>query len=217
MRHRKHVSPCDLAINSQGIGKIRKKLSLIFSRNFRIFSFPFRRPIFPGQLVDGKNEMTAHLFRKHKDKIPQWLAVRLINLWPPFLGAGIVIREADKDFRYMRIELKRSWYNINYVGVQFGGSIYAMVDPFYMLMLMHNLGDEFIVWDKAAHVNFLKPGKRSLFAEFNLEESLISEIKDKTQSNGKIVFDLTVRVTNSHGELIAQVVKTLYVRRKNPL
>jgi acyl-coenzyme A thioesterase PaaI-like protein len=160
--------------------------------------------------------MPARMFRKHKDKIPQWLAVKLINLWPPLLGAGIAIREADKDFRYMRIELKRSWYNSNYVGVQFGGSIYAMVDPFYMLMLMHNLGDEYIVWDKAAQVSFLKPGKSELFAEFRLEEELISRIRENTLRAGKMVFDLPVRVTNSEGELIAQVVKTLYVRRKKP-
>lgn len=159
--------------------------------------------------------MAAHLFRKHKNRIPHGLAVKLINFWPPFLAAGIVIREATDDFRFMRVELKRSWYNINYVGVQFGGSIYAMVDPFYMLMLMHNLGDEFIVWDKAAHVNFLRPGRTALSAEFRIDESLIEEIKAKTEHGEKYVFDLPVTVKGTAGETVAEVMKTLYVRRKS--
>lgn len=158
--------------------------------------------------------MAAHLFRRYKDKIPASLAIKLINAWPPFLGAGITIRKATEDFRYIKVELKRSWYNINYVGVQFGGSIYAMVDPFYMLMLMQNLGDDFIVWDKAAQISFLRPGRSSLFAEFNIDERLIAEIKANTAAGAKHVFDLPIEITDSTGERIAYVVKTLYVRKK---
>jgi acyl-coenzyme A thioesterase PaaI-like protein len=158
--------------------------------------------------------LAAHFFRKHKNKIPHSLAVKLINFWPPFLAAGIVIREASDDFRFMRVELKRAWYNINYVGVQFGGSIYAMVDPFYMLMLMHNLGDDYIVWDQAAKLKFLRPGRTALSAEFRIDESLIKEIKAKTEHGEKYVFDLPVSVIDNSGELVAEVIKTLYVRKK---
>jgi hypothetical protein len=157
----------------------------------------------------------AHLLRRFRDKIPHRLAIRLINFWPPFIGAGIVIREADASFRYVRVELRKSWYNINYVGVQFGGSIYAMVDPFYMLMLMHNLGEEYLVWDKAARVKFIKPGRTELFAEFRIEDRLLADIRDKTSEGLKYVFDLPVDIFDKKGEKIAEVVKTLYVRRKN--
>lgn len=124
------------------------------------------------------------------------------------------MKEATGDFRYLKVELKRAWYNINYVGVQFGGSIYAMVDPFYMLMLMHNLGDDYIVWDKAAHVIFLRPGKTALCAEFNIEESLLEQVRSRTAQGDKYVFDLPVDITDRAGERVAQVIKTLYVRKK---
>ncbi|NBW80456.1 DUF4442 domain-containing protein [bacterium] len=161
--------------------------------------------------------LAAHLFRRYKNKIPPWLGVKLINAWPPFMGAGIAIRSASEDFKHLRVELKRSWYNINYVGVQFGGSIYAMVDPFYMLMLMHNLGDGYIVWDKAAQISFLRPGRSSLFAEFNIDDQLIAEIREKTAGGAKHVFDLPVTITDNTGERVAHVVKTLYVRRKKEI
>jgi Domain of unknown function (DUF4442) len=77
--------------------------------------------------------MAAHLLRKLANNAPVWLIRILSNLWLPYLGSGIRIIEISKDFRYVKVCLKRSWYNMNYVGTQFGGSIYAMTDPFYML------------------------------------------------------------------------------------
>lgn len=159
--------------------------------------------------------MAAHLFRRYKNAIPLRLTRRLINIWPPFLAAGIWIKEISNDMRSLRVELKRSWYNINYVGVQFGGSIYAMADPFYMLMLMHNLGDDYIVWDKAAQVKFLRPGRSALNAHFLITQELIDDIKSRTSSGDKYVFDLHVDIYDTHNERVAAVVKTMYVKLKN--
>lgn len=158
--------------------------------------------------------MAAHLFRRYKKHIPSKFIRNLINIWPPFIGSGIHILESTEDLRSLKVELRRAWYNINYVGVQFGGSIYAMVDPFYMLMLMHNLGDEYIVWDKGAHIQFLKPGRTVLRAEFVIDEQLINDIKFKTSEGQKYVFDLPVEVRDTQNVVIAKVTKTMYVRRK---
>lgn len=81
--------------------------------------------------------------------------LKLINFWPPFIGTGIRVKSISKDFTDITVELKLRFWNKNYVGTQFGGSIYAMTDPFYMLILMENLGREYIVWDKAANIRFL--------------------------------------------------------------
>jgi acyl-coenzyme A thioesterase PaaI-like protein len=158
--------------------------------------------------------MAAHLLRRYSELTPFWLMRQLVNLWPPFLGAGLRIRRVEKDFSWIRVELKRSWYNTNYVGTQFGGSIYAMVDPFYMLMLMNRLGKGYIVWDKGAKVDFLKPGRSRLLADFRLNSELIKTIEEKTAHGDKYIFDLTVDVCDEQGTLIASVVKTMYVRKK---
>lgn len=159
--------------------------------------------------------MAAQIFRRYKKHIPSKFMRSLINIWPPFIGSGIHILESSEDLRSLTVELRRAWYNINYVGVQFGGSIYAMVDPFYMLMLMHNLGDDYIVWDKGAHIQFLKPGRTVLRAEFVIDEKLINDIKFKTSEGQKYVFDLPVEVRDTQCVVIAKVTKTMYVRRKN--
>ena len=92
-----------------------------------------------------------------------------MNIWPPFVGAGIkVVRIAD-DFHEIRVALRQKWFNKNIVGSHFGGSLYAMVDPFYMIMLMNILGKDYIVWDKFASIDFIAPGKGTVTATFSLD------------------------------------------------
>lgn len=158
--------------------------------------------------------MPANLLRKWGHLVPVALTKQLMNLYPPFLGSGICIEVMDPDRRFVRVKLAKAWFNTNYVGTQFGGSIYAMTDPFLMLMLMHNLGREFVVWDKAAAIEFLKPGQSHLFAEFRLEAELLERIRSETESGQKYIFEVPVEIHDASGLLVARVSKTLYVRRK---
>src|SRR4051812_33729390 len=102
--------------------------------------------------------MSANLLRKSSHSIPIWLLRFLGNLYPPFFAAGIRIERISPDFREMDIGMKLHWYNKNYVGTHFGGSLYAMTDPFFMMILIQKLGSDYIVWDKGAKIDFKKPG-----------------------------------------------------------
>ena len=159
--------------------------------------------------------MLAQLLRKTANRIPANILRRIGNLWLPFLGAGIKIVYVRSNYREIRVKMNLRWYNKNYVGTQFGGSMYSMTDPFYMMMLMNNLGRDYVVWDKAARIEFVKPGRGTLSVTFILDEDQIQEIKKKTDADGKYVFDLPVELVNDTGEIIATVTKTLYVRKKS--
>ena len=142
----------------------------------------------------------------------QRLMLRWINIWPPLLGAGIRVRWHSN--RVVDVEMKlRSW-NRNYVGTHYGGSLYSMADPFYMLMLMENLGRDYIVWDKAASIRFRKPGKGKVKAEFRLSDAQIDEIRDKLTTQEKYEPTFLVEVKDEAGEVIAEVQKVLHVRRR---
>ncbi len=138
----------------------------------------------------------------------------LVNLYPPFICAGVRIVSVSKDFRRIEVKMGLKWYNKNYVGTQFGGSLYAMTDPFLMIMLMKNLGPDYIVWDKAAEVEFVKPGKSEVRAVFEIDDRILDEIKRKVEEKDKYLpaFDVDVRDVN--GEVIARVKKIIYVRKK---
>jgi acyl-coenzyme A thioesterase PaaI-like protein len=106
------------------------------------------------------------------------------------------------------------WYNRNYVKTHFGGSLYAMADPLYMLMLMQILGADYLVWDKGARIEFIKPGRGTVTAEFHIDRDLLEEIATHTKAGRKFVPELSVDIVDSTGELVAKVFKTLYIRRK---
>ena len=139
---------------------------------------------------------------------------RWINLWPPFLGAGIRVKRIAPDMKAVDVEMKLRWWNANYVGTHFGGSLFAMTDAFYMLMLMANLGRDYIVWDKGASIRFRKPGKGTVRAEFRLTDAQIDDIREKLKTLRKCEPTFWVEVKDEAGVVIAEGEKLLYVRRK---
>ena len=159
--------------------------------------------------------MFAPLIRKLNARLAPNVIRLLFNLYIPFLGAGIRITRVSPDFRHLRVELPLTAYNRNYVGTHFGGSIYAMTDPFYMMMLMQNLGSGYIVWDRAARIDFLKPGRSRLIVEFRFSLEEIEDIRRQTADGNKYLLDKEVLIHDQEGTLIAKVIKTLYVRKKD--
>jgi hypothetical protein len=139
---------------------------------------------------------------------------RWINLWPPFLGAGIRVKHVALDMKAIDVEMRLRWWNANYVGTHFGGSLFAMTDAFYMLMLMANLGRDYIVWDKAAKIRYRKPGRGTVRAEFRLSDSQIDDIREKLKTLPKYEPVFSVEVRDADGVVIAEVEKTLHVRLK---
>ena len=141
---------------------------------------------------------------------------KLMNLWPPFLGAGIKVKNIDPDFTTIDVELKMRFYNKNYVGTHYGGSLFSMTDPFYMLILMKQLGKDYVVWDKGAKIDFKKPGKGKLTAHFNITQKQVKDIKEQADKQKKVEPTFTVQVLDEQGDVVAEIEKTLHVRRKSP-
>ena len=135
--------------------------------------------------------------------------------WPPFLGAGVRVERFADDFRDAVVELKLGRLNRNAVGTHFGGSLYAMTDPFFAIMLMHNLGDRYLVWDKSGSIEYVAPGRGTVRARFVLTEERIAEIREQAAGGEKVLpeFQLEVR-HKSDDTLVALVRKILYVRLK---
>ena len=136
------------------------------------------------------------------------------NLWPCYRGTGARVTHIASDWSEVRVTLPASLWTRNYVGTIFGGSMYAAVDPFFMIMLMKRLGPGFVVWDKAATIRFKKPGRTRLFARFTLppgEEAAIHGALEHERSADRTY---TVELVDGEGTLHASVEKVAYVRRE---
>ena len=137
-----------------------------------------------------------------------------MNFWPPFLGAGIRVDFMAKDYHKIIVSMKLKFWNKNYVNTHYGGSLYSMTDPFYMLMLMQILGRDYIVWDKSASIRFKKPGMGKVTAVFELTPEQIESYKKELANNDKIEPLLTVTICNEVGETVAIVEKVLHIKKK---
>ena len=136
---------------------------------------------------------------------------RLINFYPPLLGAGIHSKNIDEHT--MRVEMKLTALNRNIVSTHFGGSLYAMCDPWFMLILMHALGTEYVVWDKSANIQFLQPGRSKVIATFHISEERIQEIRSEADRSGKTEPTFEVDVVDEQNQVVAHIQKLLYVRK----
>lgn len=143
-----------------------------------------------------------------------WLRLRerLINFYPPLLGAGIRSRTVDE--LTIHVEMKLTALNRNIVGVHFGGSLYAMCDPWFMLIMMRALGPDYLVWDKAASIKFVSPGRGTVKAVFEITPERVDEIRAVADRGEKIEPTFSVDVLGERGQVIAHVEKLLYVRKK---
>jgi acyl-coenzyme A thioesterase PaaI-like protein len=139
---------------------------------------------------------------------------RMLNIWPPFLFSGISILEISKDFRHAQVRLKKKMLTSNYVGTLFGGSLFAMTDPFYMVMVMKNLGKDYIVWDKRSEIEYVSPGKSTVYAEFHLWDEQLEEIKREVAATGKYLKWFEVEIKSADETVVAIVKKQIYVRKK---
>ena len=143
----------------------------------------------------------------------QQLMLRLVNIWPPFAATGIHVNWGS-DMKSAEVTMKLRPWNRNFVGTHYGGSLYSMCDPFYMLMLIKNLGPEYIVWDKAASIRFRKPGKGTVRAEFQLTDSQLDDIREQLKALPKYEPIYSVEVKDGSGDVVAEVQKTLHIRKK---
>lgn len=139
---------------------------------------------------------------------------RWLNWWPPFLGSGIRVTRLDPDWKAVDVEMKMRFYNRNYVGTHYGGSLYSMTDPFYMLMLIENLGREYVVWDKSASIRFRRPGRGTVTAEFRLTEQQLDSIREQLRTAEKLEPTFVVEVKDDTGEVVARVEKVVQVKKK---
>jgi hypothetical protein len=139
---------------------------------------------------------------------------RAMNLWPPFLFNSIRVQRLSADYTEADVVLRLRPWNRNYVRSQFGGNLFAMTDPFWMLLLMHQLGSDYYVWDKAGAIDFVAPGREHVYAHFRLEPGVVDELRAAAAGGAKVLRWFETEVKTASGEVIAIVRKQLYVRLK---
>ena len=142
------------------------------------------------------------------------LLKRMLNLYPPYLGAGIKVTYISEDWKELHVSMSLRWFNRNAVGTHFGGSLYSMIDPHLMLLLMQLLGKEYLVWDKSADIEFVKAIKKKVTSVLKVSNEDLKIIRRSTINGEKYFSNFIVEIRDEDDDLVAKVNKTIYVRRK---
>lgn len=138
------------------------------------------------------------------------------NLWPCYWGTGARVTHIAGDWMTVRVRLPLSWRTRNVVGTIFGGSLYAAVDPFFMIMLMKNLGPGYEVWDKAAAIRFRKPGRSTLTATFQVDSQELETIRSLLADAPKVDRTYRVALADAQGTVHAEIEKVIHIARRQP-
>lgn len=136
----------------------------------------------------------------------------MMNIYPPYVGAGIKVDDVNFDKGVIRITMGLNKLNQNIVGTQFGGSLYSMTDPFIMLLLMQKLGNDYVVWDKSASIDFIKAGKTAVTADIAISDEEVAMIKDLAKDGEPVFRDYSINIKDKQGVVVAKVEKKLYIR-----
>lgn len=141
--------------------------------------------------------------------------IKKINMYPPYLGMGVRVKSYRDDFTRFEVELRARWYNRNLFGTHFGGSLYSMCDPFFVFIVTMNLGPDYIVWDKSATINFLKPAKGTIVGVFEIDKGRLEEIRSEVDTLGKNTYHFEADLVDESGQSVVRVSKEIYVRSKD--
>lgn len=143
-----------------------------------------------------------------------WFLRLRFNSFPAFRGTGARVIYIAEDRRRIRVTLPLNWRTRNIHGTLFGGSMYSATDPLYALLIKIGLGNDYIVWDKAGTIRYLKPGRSELFAECSISNGELDELRDRLTREKSVDLDYEIALVDAQGEVHAMVMKTIYVARK---
>jgi len=146
----------------------------------------------------------------HKSRLKR----TIFNFFPAFWSTGAKVTYLAADYKEVHLKLPLSWRTRNYVGTIFGGSMFASTDVLYFLLVLKNIGDDYIVWDKASSVRFRKPGKGTLYAKAIISDEEIEMIKKELQNTDKIDRIFHLDLIDEAGDVCASIEKTIHIQNR---
>ncbi|HCS61879.1 MAG TPA: tetrameric acyl-CoA thioesterase [Microbacterium sp.] len=144
---------------------------------------------------------------------PRRLALGM-SLWAPNFFSGIRVRRFSEDWTHATVELHINLITRNFVKTAFGGSMSAMTDPYFFMLVMHQLGRDYVVWDTRGEIEFLKPGRGVLTAHFHVSKEKAAELRERAQSGAKVLEWFETTITDRDGDVVAKVRREVYIREK---
>ncbi len=136
------------------------------------------------------------------------------NLSPMYRRSVGRVKFVSRNLHVAKVEIPLNYKNVNYAGSMFGGSMFAATDPIYMIQLIQILGDDYVVWDKSAFIDYKKPARSRVYVTFEFSEEEIANIKSQVNENGRLDLVKHNELVSAKGETFARLEKTIFIATK---
>lgn len=136
------------------------------------------------------------------------------NVSPLVRGTGSWMAFLSGDWHEVHLKLGLNLRTRNYVGTTFGGALFSAADPVIPIQLYYLLGKRYILWDKAARIQFKRPGRTTLKAQFILPQQAITEIEQQLMTQTQTYYETTITWLDQDNKEVALIHKTIYIAHK---
>jgi len=150
------------------------------------------------------------------ESIKSWAIRALLNRLPAYRRAGGKVTFIADDLTVARVRVKCNWLTYGQKGAIFGGSLYATIDPCYVIMLQWRLGGRYVVWDKRAVVEFKVPARSTLFADIACSHGDLASIRADVDKMGRAERVYFIELVDAAGVAHASCTKTVVIKRREP-
>lgn len=136
------------------------------------------------------------------------------NVFPAYRRSGGKLVYVASDFQRVKVKLPCNWLTKNHMGMIWGGSLYAALDPIYGVMLYKLLNRKYNVIDSKANIQFLKPGQETLYADFKITNEELLRIRKCLAVQNKMVVHYQIDLRNKQGNVHAVCNKEIHIIRR---
>ena len=138
-----------------------------------------------------------------------------MRFYPPLFFQRILVTRFDKGFRGAEVKIKKSFFNKNYNGSIFGGTIFSAADAFYPVLLYQVLthkGYKIRAWSHSLAIRFRKPAKTDLHFKINLSDEIIDDCEQVLNTIGKYRRTFPIEIYDKNEVLCVSVLIKVYIR-----
>jgi hypothetical protein len=149
-----------------------------------------------------------------RESAKSWAIRALLNRLPSYRRAGGKIIFISDDLTVARVRVKHNWLTYGQKGAIFGGSLYASIDPCYVIMLQWRLGRRYAVWDKSAAIEFKKAARSTLYADIVCSDDDLVALRAEADSAGRAERTFHIDLVDAGGVVHASCTKTLVIKQR---
>ncbi len=146
------------------------------------------------------------------DTNPKTLMKHFYSL-PSTANTGAEVTYISENLDHVSLTIPLNDKTKNMMGIIYGGIMYSATDFVYLTMLWYRLGLDYMLIDKSAEVQYLRPGLGDLSVDFYLPEETVQSIIDELKTEKSTLREFIIEIKDNKQKTVCKITKSIYIRK----